>query len=42
MNAFQKRYGSYVCRELIKQSGKKVCDQTVPGAVELFEELENG
>lgn len=40
MQAFQERYGSYLCRELIKASGKRICDTLVPGAVELLEELE--
>lgn len=40
MKAFEERYGSYLCRELIKAAGKKVCEKVIPGAVELLEELE--
>jgi C_GCAxxG_C_C family probable redox protein len=40
MQAFKERYGSYLCRELIKASGRKVCDTVIPGAVLLLEELE--
>ena len=38
MKAFEERYGSYLCRDLIKAAGKKVCDQVVPGAAELLVE----
>ena len=40
MKAFQERYGSYLCRDLIKNAGKKVCETVIPGAIELLDELE--
>lgn len=42
MKAFKERHGSYLCRELLQAAGKKVCPAMVVGAVELFEELEDG
>lgn len=40
MKTFQERYGSYLCRELIKANGKKICDTAIAGAVALVEEME--
>lgn len=40
MKAFQERYGSYLCRELIKANGKKVCETAIAGAVALLEEMD--
>ncbi len=40
MTEFQKRHGSYLCREILKTHGKKICDQMVAGAMELWEEMD--
>lgn len=39
MKAFQAKFGTYLCRELIKANGKKVCDQAIAGAVEILEDM---
>ncbi len=40
MDAFKAKYGSYLCRELIKNAGgKKICPVVIAGAEELFEEM---
>ncbi len=40
MNEFQKRHGSYLCRDILKTHGKKICERMVAGAMELWEEME--
>jgi C_GCAxxG_C_C family probable redox protein len=37
MQAFQQRFGSYLCRELLKAEGKKICGPAIAGAVEILE-----
>lgn len=39
MKTFEQRFGSYLCRELIKANGKKICEQAVAGAVGVLEEM---
>lgn len=39
MAAFRKRHGSCVCRELLKASGKKICDVLIRDAAELLDGL---
>ncbi|MCD8350878.1 MAG: C-GCAxxG-C-C family protein [Planctomycetaceae bacterium] len=39
MKTFEERFGSYLCRELIKANGKKICDQAIGGAVGILEEM---
>ena len=38
MKAFEERHGSYLCRELLKASGKKICAEVIAGASALLEE----
>lgn len=40
MKAFAERHGSYLCRDLIKAAGKKICREVIPGAVTLLEEMD--
>lgn len=39
MDAFKNRHGSYLCRELIRAAGQKVCPQVIGGAAELLDEF---
>lgn len=40
MKAFEERFGSCICRELIKANGKKICEQAIAGAVGILEGME--
>lgn len=37
LSAFEERFGSYICRELIKKNGRRICTQLISGAVEIME-----
>lgn len=38
MKAFQERNGSYLCRDILKAAGKKICPKVINDAVEMLEE----
>lgn len=37
--AFRERHGSCVCRELLKASGRKICDELIRSAAEALDRL---
>ena len=39
MKTFQERHGSYLCRELIKAAGRKVCPEVIAGAADILDEF---
>lgn len=41
LQAFQERFSSIQCRELLKANGRRICDTVIAGAVEIIESIEN-
>lgn len=39
MEGFKQRHGSYLCRELLRAAGQKICPQVIAGAVEMLDEF---
>lgn len=37
LTTFEERFGSYICKALIKQNGRRICDEVIAGAVEIME-----
>lgn len=37
LSDFEERFGSYLCRELIKRNGRRICSEVIAGAVEIME-----